>query len=331
MKIQNKNKLLVTIIIPCYNTDQFIGECLESIKKQSYKNWECIIVDDNSNDNTIILASNFAIIDKRFKVVNRPESKPKGANTCRNYGLEYANGDFIKWFDSDDIMCVDHLKTVVENFASRSVDFVITESQNFSSDDENLGKPYCYKSEIPLTSINVALNRTGWITNDLTIKRDVITFVRFNESSPAIQEYNFNVRLVSYGFKGFVINEIHSLRRLRPGSITQTLADSDDLKILSLTEDKFYTALDLINIGDNWLVKWYLAGYMRLSFELVINQAIPVNLFGAARLILKYFGLAKLSSFLIGLSLGFTVRRGYNLVKYARQLGSYSMLLIYHI
>jgi glycosyltransferase involved in cell wall biosynthesis len=95
---------LLSIIIPTYNRAHLIGETLESIVNQTYTNWECIVVDDGSTDNTELILNEFIKKDSRFSYYKRPESRKKGANSCRNYGFEVSKGDWIKWFDSDDIL-----------------------------------------------------------------------------------------------------------------------------------------------------------------------------------------------------------------------------------
>ena len=77
----------VSIIIPVYNRESLILETLNSIQQQIYKDWECIIIDDHSTDNTLSLVKEFCNEDARFSYYLRPEKKPKGANSCRNYGF----------------------------------------------------------------------------------------------------------------------------------------------------------------------------------------------------------------------------------------------------
>jgi len=108
------NESLVSIIIPTYNREYFISDTLNSIQGQSYSKWECIIVDDGSTDETEKLINTYIASDNRFKFYKRPESKLKGANACRNFGFQKSKGDFINWFDSDDIMESNKLEVQVE-------------------------------------------------------------------------------------------------------------------------------------------------------------------------------------------------------------------------
>ncbi|MBZ4036565.1 glycosyltransferase [Flavobacterium sp. 17A] len=103
-------KPLISIIIPSYNRAYLIAETLNSILLQSYDNWECIVVDDGSTDNTQEVLAEYIKKDNRFQYYKRPKERLKGPNSCRNYGFELSKGDYIKWFDSDDFMYPDLLE-----------------------------------------------------------------------------------------------------------------------------------------------------------------------------------------------------------------------------
>ncbi|WP_290476107.1 MULTISPECIES: glycosyltransferase family 2 protein [unclassified Leeuwenhoekiella] len=109
----NRKKPLVSIIIPTYNRSHLINETLESVLAQTYKNWECIVVDDGSIDDTEEVVKNYIEKDSRFKFYNRPSNRPKGANTCRNYGFELSKGAYIQWLDSDDLISEKKLEAQV--------------------------------------------------------------------------------------------------------------------------------------------------------------------------------------------------------------------------
>lgn len=106
---------LVSIIIPTYNRAHIIGETLESVLAQTHPNWECIVVDDGSTDNTDKLLEFYCEKDSRIKYHHRPKDLTKGANSCRNYGFELSNGDFINWFDSDDVMLNTFMETKINS------------------------------------------------------------------------------------------------------------------------------------------------------------------------------------------------------------------------
>ncbi len=117
-------KELVSIIIPIYNRAHLIEETLDSIIRQTYLNWECILVDDGSTDNTLEVLKNYNENDNRIKYYRRPSDRLKGANTCRNYGFELSKGEYINWFDSDDIMFENFIEDKISNFQN-NIDAVV--------------------------------------------------------------------------------------------------------------------------------------------------------------------------------------------------------------
>ncbi|SNR75983.1 Glycosyltransferase involved in cell wall bisynthesis [Lutibacter agarilyticus] len=112
----------VSIIIPTFNRCEFLRDTLKSVEKQIHTNWECIVVDDGSNDNTEKIVNVFSIKDTRFKFFRRPLYLNKGANSCRNYGYEKSLGEYINWFDDDDIM--------LPNFIKDKLDSIVNDKQN---------------------------------------------------------------------------------------------------------------------------------------------------------------------------------------------------------
>lgn len=95
---------LVSIIIPTYNRVNLISETLDCVVNQTYTNWECIIIDDGSTDETHILLDKYSKKDKRFKIIIKSKDEKKGASISRNLGLKMANGEYIQFLDSDDIL-----------------------------------------------------------------------------------------------------------------------------------------------------------------------------------------------------------------------------------
>lgn len=107
---------LISIIIPTFNRANLIIQTLESIQNQTYQNFECIIVDDGSDDDSEKVVSNFIEKDNRFQFYKRPSDKIKGPNACRNYGFEKSKGEFIYFFDSDDFLKPHALETYFNAF-----------------------------------------------------------------------------------------------------------------------------------------------------------------------------------------------------------------------
>jgi glycosyltransferase involved in cell wall biosynthesis len=102
--------LLVSIIVPCYNQGHFLSEALNSVLNQTYSNWECIIVNDGSTDNTDKIADSWVLRDDRFKYIFKENG---GLSSARNEGIKNAIGEFILPLDSDDIIDKAYLTILV--------------------------------------------------------------------------------------------------------------------------------------------------------------------------------------------------------------------------
>ena len=139
-------KPLVSIIIPVFNRERLVEATLESIKSQGYTLFECILVDDGSTDRSLSILQDWSEKDERFRVFQRPDNLPKGANSCRNFGFEQCRGELINWFDSDDIMLEGFLAKKVKSF-SDEIELVIC-SGYFTNDELE------EKEEIPLVGSN---------------------------------------------------------------------------------------------------------------------------------------------------------------------------------
>ena len=88
-------KPLVSVIIPTYNRAHLIGETLDSALAQTYQNWECIIGDDGSSDNTDEVVGEYVKKDSRFKYFHRPDQHLRGGNGARNYGFKMSQGEYV--------------------------------------------------------------------------------------------------------------------------------------------------------------------------------------------------------------------------------------------
>ena len=108
---------IISIIVPCYNQGKYLDDALSSVLSQTYSNWECIIVNDGSTDNTKEIANKWTKKDCRFILFNKlNEGLPK----ARNFGILKANGDYILPLDADDKINNDYLRLSIESFNNDS-------------------------------------------------------------------------------------------------------------------------------------------------------------------------------------------------------------------
>ena len=97
----------ISIIVPIYNSEKYLDECLLSIQNQSYTNFEVLLINDGSTDNSNFICEKFVSQDVRFRHFSQEN---KGVSSARNYGLKEASGEFITFIDSDDYVEANHLE-----------------------------------------------------------------------------------------------------------------------------------------------------------------------------------------------------------------------------
>ena len=113
----------ISVIIPVYNVEKYINKCIKSIKNQNYANFEALIIDDGSLDDSIAIAKEIIRDDSRFTILPK---KNGGLSSARNFGIEHAKGDYIYFLDSDDYISIDCLAICMKIALSNpSVDIVL--------------------------------------------------------------------------------------------------------------------------------------------------------------------------------------------------------------
>lgn len=164
---------LISIIIPTYNRAHLIGETLDSVLAQTYQNWECIVVDDGSTDDTEEVVGAFIYRDSRFQLHHRPHNILCGGNGARNYGAELAIAKYIIFFDSDDLFintALENRMKVISKYGD-SVDMLINNTGVFR---KKLGDSDLLWNLMNATDSNVILLKRflnmdmPWCTNSVT-------------------------------------------------------------------------------------------------------------------------------------------------------------------
>lgn len=206
-------KKLVSIVVPAYNVGQFIREALESIQRQTITNWEALIVDDGSTDNTIEIVRNFIADDSRFRLISQANS---GVSSARNTGLLAAEGTYLTFLDGDDMWKPTFLEELLEAF------------------EENISVAYCGYSHLyanglyrkfsyPYANGNILLpvvqGETQIHIGAMVVKKEFIDQLGllFTEGCLVGQDQEFIWKLVSMATVQAVPKEL-LIYRIRTGS-----------------------------------------------------------------------------------------------------------------
>ncbi|MCC9071705.1 glycosyltransferase family 2 protein [Flavobacterium sp. F-65] len=257
---------LVSIIIPTYNRATLIRETLDSILGQTYGNWECIIVDDGSIDDTEKVVNEYVKKDNRFQFHHRPKNRHKGGNAARNYGFEISSGEFVNWFDSDDIMRSDKITVQLNSLENSNYFFSVCrilafedtfENELFAYDNIDSKSPfedYVYENIKFLTSIPL-WERKFLEDNNFS----------FDEELRAAQEWEFHSRILLDYPNYAIIQE--KLVYVRKHSESISYGSKVNIRNLSyaLARTKIYTLIQ--DKKDKKNLKEYLSDYILIAYK----------------------------------------------------------------
>ena len=199
-----RQKMLVSVIVPCYNQAHFLSDALNSVINQSYPYWECIIVNDGSVDETDKVAQIWIMKDERFKYITKENG---GLSSARNAGLSLADGDYIQLLDADDLLEENKLKhqTSYFNKYGGKIDIVVSGYRYFRDSDEErelfIFGPYDLLPEVALNQgdkkdlIKLFAKTNPMVVSAPLYRKSVFEKVgRFDESLGANEDWDFHFR-----------------------------------------------------------------------------------------------------------------------------------------
>lgn len=193
---------LVSIIVPNYNSEEFIIPFIESILSQTYKLWELIIVDDGSTDSSVNIIKEFSNKDSRIKLLNRTDDN-KGACQRRNQGFRASNGEFVCFFDSDDLLPKDTIEIRVNEIKKDpTIDFVVVPAISFDKKPFDrfllaLGLPL-FRDDLSMFLKRYRLPFGVW-TNIYRKSFLESNNIEWDERLTSLQDSDYNIQCLSIG------------------------------------------------------------------------------------------------------------------------------------
>lgn len=197
----------VSIIMGVYNVENTIERAIDSILKQTYKDWIFIICDDGSSDNTISILKQYKIrFPEKFKIIRN--KKNRGLTYSLNHCLKYVSTEYIARMDADDVSLPERLKTQVE-FLDENKEYAFVGSAIERFDENGVWKK-CYLVE-GSPSKNVFLFSSGFVHPTIMIRKSALDSVHnYNDKwyTNRCEDYDLWMRLYAQGYKGYNINTI---------------------------------------------------------------------------------------------------------------------------
>lgn len=263
-------KDFVSILIPNYNKANYLKKTLDSILAQTYTLWECIIVDDHSTDHSWEIVEGYAKIDSRIKIFKRPNHLSKGGNACRNYAFTNSIGDFVVFFDSDDLLYANALEDRVNAISNSNYDFCVSNGVLWNGKDKT-GLLISNWTEGDI--LNAFINfEPLWLTQGVIIRRDFIekNTITWDERVPFYQDVLYNLKLVflskNYGISSEVDWVWYVSSNTSLGSKTKSVNSySDNYNLIS----SFYDCIKNIEKSDLQLKNFC---FNRIHFLIKANK-----------------------------------------------------------
>lgn len=244
------------------------------------------MVDDGSTDNTDDLMAEYMEKDSRFHYYHRPKNRLPGGNAARNYGFEMSKGEFVQWFDSDDLMVPDKLGIKIKTILEYKVDFVISQTTYFNFDNSKSYKYNYTEKDVNFTSYSTT--HISWFTPDIFLKRSIAGRINFNENLKAGQEYNFSCKLLLETNSFKKLDKFLTLRRYHSNSIGFNRREND-AKFLKSRIEMYWINFKEIKkkTNNNYFEKYTLLVCLSAYFQSPKDIKLPKGFYLA---IVKTFG-----------------------------------------
>lgn len=224
----------ISVIVPCYNQAQYLGECLESVLCQTFTDWECLIVNDGSPDHTKEVASKYLKLDTRFKYI---EIENGGVSNARNIGIQEANGDFILPLDADDKIASNYLELGLKEFKKNTtLKVVYCEAQYFGKKNRRM--------ELPNYTFEELLRNNIIFCSALFKREDFVKCGGYDVNfTIGLEDWEFWINFLKDGGSVYRIPQVCFFYRIKETSRNVAISEHDfeeTLKYISIKHHKLY-------------------------------------------------------------------------------------------
>lgn len=262
---------LISIIVPIYNVDKYLEECIESLRNQTYKNLEIILINDGSTDNSEQICRKEEKQDNRIVFINK---KNGGAASAKNEGLKIAKGDYITFVDSDDFIEADMIEYMVNTIKKYNSDIVQCSFTNLYKDTEKFTYDKIVEQKISSKDF-LELFLTKWDSSlfwNKLFKREVIENVFFKEGRCIDDEF-FTYKCVINSENIVTSNKIVYNYRMRKSGVMKS--ESSQKQILKDRVDYLYERYEIVRKIYKDLDKDFLEHL--LTYYLIISKDYYVD------------------------------------------------------
>ncbi len=214
----DKSTALLSIIIPCFNQAIYLHDCLDSILQQSFSDWEAIVVNDGSSDDTNNIANAYCQKDSRIKLI---EKQNGGLSSARNFGIQHATGDWLLFLDADDMLMNHHFQEIAKVISSKpDVNLIQTGYHHMNEDGKQILHAVMPSNNREL--LPTILTQNIGPVHTLIVRRSVIIQMQgFDEKLNSCEDWDMWIRVGKFGIKKEAINKALVGYRLASNSMSR--------------------------------------------------------------------------------------------------------------
>lgn len=213
---------LVSIVIPAYNAARYLSETIVSVINQTYTNWELIVVNDGSKDETLSIAKSFANKDPRIHIIDKSNS---GVSDSRNTGIKVAKGDVLFFLDADDVWNIDNITEKIKRLNEPSCHAVYSACEIIDEKSVSFSRFLSGSANLRLEDMLLSKGNYTTAPSGIAVKRNVLDKIGgFDTNLSNNADQDFFIRILATGFKIAYIPDTLWKYRMHGNSMSKNVA-----------------------------------------------------------------------------------------------------------
>ena len=275
IEVENGGEL-ISIIIPIYNTDQYLRQCLDSIINQSYKNFEVLLINDGSVDDSATICKEYVEKDSRIRYF---EKENGGVSSARNLGLKNAKGNYITFVDSDDWVEENYLEVLYNALKENKVDVAISTHKDFNMDDDLYYLPFYSEEQLHILDIGKVARdeflelfpELSSVSHDFScvasklFKADLVKNLLFDESVNYGEDLDFFFSMYLKISSVFYVNKPTYIYRQHQQSASNNCLESHAISEIRIYEKILKKIMELHIPNYHYIERFKMILYFRLG------------------------------------------------------------------
>lgn len=247
---------MVSIVMPCYNGEDFIKETIDSVLKQTYTNWELLVIDDGSKDDSPSIVNKYASDDSRIKLIKQQNA---GSAVARNNGIRHSKGQFLALLDSDDIWLPGFLESQIRFIRQKGAVCVCSSYSRIDEQSNDILKPVMSKPIITSKDMQ-SIDYVGCLTGLYDQSKYGKVYLK-EELNSLLDDYAFWISVIALEGVAYGNPKILAKYRVRKNSLTskktKLIAKHYKFYRKQLGQRKLQSAYSVAKWGVAGLLKYY--------------------------------------------------------------------------